>query len=99
MRASTVLRRAAEHISDKPGVPLHNVTCFPAIMNASPTRGAHQRAYDIFMRAFNEVDFKGRYLWANPFRTGRDQEARRLALLFAAEWAKDRERKPREAQS
>jgi hypothetical protein len=48
-------------------------------------------AEDYFDRLFNDDDQSGSsdYWWADPLESNTDQEARRLALLFAHEIAKD----------
>jgi len=102
MKLSKLLRKAAELIAtnnEMAGSLEGNgwktskleVCCCLAIDSAAfadpPAEQIKEETLDFFKDYFKPVDLDHLYWWVSPSRSDRDQEARRLALLFAAEIA------------
>ena len=94
MKMSRVFRKAAERISDSKS---NSESKSERTRYACNAIHIIEKVWDnqtpsikLFEKLFKPTNQKQHHLfWANPYLTNKEQEARRLALLFAAEIAED----------
>jgi len=92
MKLSVVFWNAAQEITDNPDT-FGSAYCCSAIRRIERNSAyEHTKALVFFYNLFgNRQQLIADFWWANASQTNEDQEARRLALLFAHEIALDEE--------